>query len=324
LEIAALTAYAKLTQAVIPSKRTPGLFTLLRVDLATLAVSHVLPGGAAAGTGLGYRLLTETGVNGTDAGFALATQSIGSALVLNVLLWLGLVISIPVRGFNPLYGTAAIVGIVLIGGFAMVVFALTRGEEGAAEAMCKISRHVPFLDGGALNRLVHRLADRVRELTSDRKLVLRAVTWAAANWLLDAASLWVFVAAFGFRVPVDGLIVSYGIANVLAAIPITPSGLGVVEAVLSSMLVGFGAPRGVAILGVISYRLINFWLPIPLGGLSALSLRVGREASREARREELRSVAEQAMKEAEDRRAWAARHGLRVREATGASEETAR
>jgi hypothetical protein len=30
----------------------------------------------------------------------------GSAVVLNVLLWIALVVSIPLRGFNPLYGTA--------------------------------------------------------------------------------------------------------------------------------------------------------------------------------------------------------------------------
>jgi hypothetical protein len=72
----------------------------------------------------------------------------------------------------------------------------------------------------------------------------------------------------------DGLLVAYGLAYVLAAIPITPGGLGVVEATLTSILVGFGTTRGVATLGVVAYRLINFWLPIPLGGLAFVSLQV--------------------------------------------------
>ena len=84
-----------------------------------------------------------------------------------------------------------------------------------------------------------------------------------------------FVAAFGYRVGIDGLVVAFGLANVLAAIPITPGGLGVVEAVLTSALVGFGTPRGTAVLGVVVYRLVNFWLPIPIGGLAYLSLKVG-------------------------------------------------
>ena len=50
------------------------------------------------------------GVKGPDAGFALATAGLGSAVVLNIIFWTGLLVSIPLRGVNPFYGTAAIVG----------------------------------------------------------------------------------------------------------------------------------------------------------------------------------------------------------------------
>jgi hypothetical protein len=137
------------------------------------------------------------------------------------------------------------------------------------------------------------------------------VGWAAAFWLLDASSLWVFLAAFGHLMSPYGLLVAYGLANVMAVLPITPGGLGVVEGVLVPTLVGFGSPRGIAILGVITYRLVNFWLPIPVGALAYLSLRVEPGASRRRRAEELERLAEAAEREAEDRRQWAARHGLR-------------
>ena len=52
---------------------------------------------------------------------------------------------------------------------------------------------------------------------------------------------------------------------VLAAIPVTPGGLGVIEAVLIPSLIGFGNPTSVVAVGVVVYRLINFWLPIPVG-----------------------------------------------------------
>jgi uncharacterized protein (TIRG00374 family) len=311
LEAGALAAYAQLTRAVLPRGQGPSFFTLLRIDLTTLSVSHILPGGAAAGGGLGYRLMSEAGIAGPDAAFALGTQSIGSAVVLNVLLWLGLVISIPLRGFNPIYLTAAVVGVVVIGAFSGLILLLTRGEARAATIFRAIARKLPFLDEATVDGVVHRLAQRVNALLSDRALVRRAILWATANWLLDAASLWVFLAAFGYRVGVDGLIVSYGLANVLAAIPITPGGLGVVEAVLTSSLVGFGSPRGIAILGVIGYRLVNFWLPIPLGGLASISLRVDSGAPMKTK-EELRRLAEEGCGETEDARTWAARHGIRV------------
>jgi uncharacterized protein (TIRG00374 family) len=309
LEAASLATYAQLTRGVLPRSPKRSLWTLLRIQLSSLAVSHVVPGGAAAGGGLGYRLLTAAGVSGSDAGFALATQSIGSAVVLNAILWLGLVVSIPLRGFNPLYVTAAIVGLLVVGTFSVAVLALTRGEERAARFLRAVGRRVPFLDEETMDLLVHRVAARLRTLMADRPLLLRTVGWAATNWLLDAAALWVFLLAFGYRAPVDGLIVSYGLANVLAAIPITPGGLGVVEAVLTATLVGFGAPRGVAVLGVISYRLLTFWLPIPVGAAAYLSLRLQPEMRRA---EALGRITTEAAHEAEDVRTWAERHGVKI------------
>jgi uncharacterized membrane protein YbhN (UPF0104 family) len=131
-----------------------------------------------------------------------------------------------------------------------------------------------FVDSESLRRSFLRLAQRLNDVVAQRRVLIRASGWAAANWLLDAASLWVFIGAFGQWVNPDGLLVAYGLAYVLAAIPITPGGLGVVEATLTSILVGFGTTRGVATLGVVAYRLINFWLPIPLGGLAFVSLQV--------------------------------------------------
>ena len=312
LEVASIGAYAKLTQAVLPVDGRPSLSTLFRIDLSTLAASHIVPGGSAAGAGLGYRLLTEAGVRGTDAGFALATQSLGSAVVLNVLLWLGLLISIPKRGFNPLYGTAAVVGALLITGFAAAVLLLTRGEDRLAGVVCRIADRIPMLDGAGVSKVLSRVAERLRVLGADRRLLGRAALWATANWLLSAASLWVFVAAFGYRLDIDGLVVAFGLANVLAAIPITPGGLGVVEAVLTSALVGFGAPRGTAVLGVVVYRLVNFWLPIPIGGLAYLSLKVGPAATREERATALRQAAEDSMTDAPDAREWAKDKGIKL------------
>jgi uncharacterized protein (TIRG00374 family) len=149
-------------------------------------------------------------------------------------------------------------------------------------------------------------------LIADRRLLYSAIGWAAANWLLDAASLWVFLWAYGSRVEIDGLLVSYGLANVLAAIPLTPGGLGVVEAVLTSSLVGFGTPRDVAILGVISWRLVNFWLPIPAGGLAYLSLRARSGPPRRERREELARLMQESAITADRPKEWLERHGLRV------------
>ncbi|MGH9102988.1 MAG: lysylphosphatidylglycerol synthase transmembrane domain-containing protein [Acidimicrobiales bacterium] len=290
-EAGALTAYACLTGVVI-LRRRPSLGRLVRIDLSTLAVSHVLPAGTVGGAGLGYRLLTEAGVSGSDAGFAVATQGIGSALVLNVLLWLALLVSIPQRGFNPLYGTAAVVGAVGLTGFGLLVALLVLGESHADRALRAVARRLPLLREERVAGLVEQVAARLRELLRQPRLLGRAVAWAGANWLADAASLWVLLAAFAHRFPspVD-LLVAYGLANVLAAIPLTPAGLGVVEWVVPTIMVGFGMTRGAAVLGMVAWRLVSFWLPIPVGAAAYLSLRLEPGASRARKLAELNALA---------------------------------
>jgi uncharacterized protein (TIRG00374 family) len=295
LEVASLASYAKLTQTVLPP-RASRFSRIWRIDLSTLAVSHVLPGGTAGGDGLGYRLLSNEGVSGSDAGLALAIQGIGSALVLNAILWLSLIVSIPLTGFNPIYATAAIIGALLLAAFAALVFFLTKGEERSAIVLKGVVTRLPFLKESAADtadRVVHQIAARIRVMAADRAMLRRAVLWAAANWLLDAASLYVFLVAFGHIENPDGLLVAYGLAFVLAALPVTPGGLGVVEGVLVPSLVGFGATRGVAIVAVIGYRLVNFWLPIPVGAGAYLSLRAGGSQRTTSRREELKRAVDE-------------------------------
>jgi uncharacterized protein (TIRG00374 family) len=276
LELAALAAYAELTHTVL-SPGAPSRLRIFRINMWALAISHVLPGGTVPGTAASYRLLTESGeVSGSTAAFGLATQGIGSAVVLNVIFWLALLISIPLQGYNPAYGFAAILGVLLLAIFAGVVFLLTRGEKQAAVFLRKVADRLPFVRAETVTALVQKTADRMKILFSSSDLLMRAGIWAAANWILDAASLWVFLLAFGATVSPIDVLVAYGLANILAVIPLTPSGLGVVELTIVAVLTRFHVPGGVAAAGVLSWRLVNFWLPIPFGGASYLSLRLGR------------------------------------------------
>ncbi len=292
LEIGALVAYTQLTHAVLPPDG-PRRVRLFRINMSTLALSHVSPGGTAPGAALGYRLLTQSGVSGSDAGFALGTQGIGSAVVLNVMFWCSLVAFLVTHGFHApashhggqsqsasiLVIVAAGVGVILLGAFGGLFYLLTRGQERASRVVRRVAGRIRFLDADRTTALVERLAERFAALMRDRSLTRRAIGWAAANWLLDAASLWVFVAAFShFISPVD-LLMAYGLANILAAIPITPGGLGVVEFVLVSMITGFGPTAGQALSAVLAYRAVNFWLPIPFGGLAYASLEFERRPS---------------------------------------------
>jgi uncharacterized protein (TIRG00374 family) len=133
---------------------------------------------------------------------------------------------------------------------------------------------VPFLRGDKVEHAVLEAAHSFSLLAKDKRVMAWALVWASLNWLLDAASLWCFVAAFGHLTNPVELFAAYGIANVAGALPITPGGLGVVDSILPLLLVGFGVTRSVATLGVLGWRVVNFWLPIPTGALAFVSLKV--------------------------------------------------
>jgi uncharacterized protein (TIRG00374 family) len=283
LEGLSLFCYGLLTQAMLPpGARNPGLSRLFRIDLAAAAIAHVIPAGTLGSAGIGYRLFTAEGISGQDAAVMMATKGLGSTVVLNVLLWLSLVISIPLAGFHPIYVTVAIIGAVLLLASASLIYGITRQSTRASRALRVVGDRIPGLTGDRLEQAIGDAGRSLSELGRDRRTLVWSLIWASLNWLLDAASLWCFVAAFGRFVNPAELFAAYGIANVAGALPVTPAGLGVIDSVTPLLLVSFGVTRSVATLGVLGWRLVNFWLPIPAGAVAYVSLKVPRGAGLKA------------------------------------------
>lgn len=61
------------------------------------------------------------------------------------------------------------------------------------------------------------------------------------------------------------VLLAYAVAAVLGMIPITPGGVGFVEAGLTAMLVLAGVPGDKALLATLAYRIASYWLPLPAG-----------------------------------------------------------
>jgi uncharacterized protein (TIRG00374 family) len=287
LEVVSLFCYALLTRALLPPQGRPNISRLFRIDMAAAAIAHVIPAGTVGSAGVGFQLFTAEGLDGTDVGVMMATKGMGSTVVLNVLLWLALVISIPLSGFRPIYATVAVIGAVLLAAIAALIVGLTRGAQRAARIVRAIGNKIPGVGGDRLEKIVLQADESLRRLGTDRGVLYGSLSWASLNWLLDAASLWCFIAAFGSFADPVGLFAAYGIANVIGAIPITPAGLGVIDSVTPVLLISFGLTRSVATLGVLSWRLVNFWLPIPTGAAAYVSLKVPKGAGLRAMRRAL-------------------------------------
>ena len=84
-------------------------------------------------------------------------------------------------------------------------------------------------------------------------------------WVADCGCLAFAFLAVGAPVPWQGLLLAYCAAQLAVNLPITPGGLGVVEGSLTVALVAFGGGRAPVVAAVLLYRLISFWLPLPVG-----------------------------------------------------------
>ena len=210
-----------------------------------------------------------------DVVSAAAVEAVAAAAMLALVFVGGVVLVLPTGGDTPsfLIGGAVAVGALSLAGAG--VRALVRTPAAVVAFTRRVSARLPRIDPDVAGRAVGQLAARLAALATNRRLLLRASMWASANWLFDVAALWVFLRAFGPAQGLQGLLLAYGLAGLVALLPLTPGGLGTVEATLISVLVGFGTPHAHAVLGVITWRLAEFWLPIPLAAGAYVSLRTG-------------------------------------------------
>ena len=96
----------------------------------------------------------------------------------------------------------------------------------------------------------------------------RSLGYAAANRMLDYAALVASLYAVGAHARPSMVLLAYVISLGLALVPITPGGLGFVEAGLTTILVLAGVSSDQAVLATLLYRLVSYWLPIPVGALA--------------------------------------------------------
>jgi putative heme transporter len=140
---------------------------------------------------------------------------------------------------------------------------------------------------GSLEQRMHRPAgqftgplaetlERMSTVAPARKDWLKAVVAGGADWVADCGCLAFAFLAVGSPVPWQGLLLAYCAAQLAVNLPITPGGLGVVEGSLTVALVAFGGGRAPTVAAVLLYRLLSFWIPLPIGAACYLVLARGR------------------------------------------------
>ena len=282
-QAASLGCYAQLYRRVLAALGAQVPFLLAaRVTLATFLVSHLTPFGSATGTLLNVNTLEGEGVAAATTGEGIGLTSLLSSAALIALFGTGFVAT---AGRHLSQGYVTIAGVALALVVCVALLALLVGAhpaiaERAARRVARLARRFrSSIDPEKAARDSGQLVARARSALTGRAF-LASFAFAAADLLFDLLSLDLMFLALGYQPGFGPLAVAYAAANIASAIPLTPGGLGVTEVTLIAITVGFGAPRPTAVLAVLGYQLVNYWLPLLPGALAYLHLRLRRSAAR--------------------------------------------
>jgi hypothetical protein len=174
-----------------------------------------------------------------------------------------------------LSGVASIAGIFLLYAGATLYWTSVPGPALAVLAALAVvavlawrlrRTTVPTADAtrlGRMRRTMRETATLATMVPAGRWIVVVAL--AVLNWLTDLATLLITVHATGLTVSARTVATAYLVAQVARQIPITPGGIGVIEASLVLALTTAGAAAAPAAAAVLAYRLLSCWLILPIG-----------------------------------------------------------
>lgn len=264
LELASIASYSAITHALLPPALRLSYPVVLAIDVIGLGASHVMPGGGASAAALRLRLWARRGLPGPTAVVVGAVEYVIVVMWLIAVLVIGVLLASPSSGTRPPMRAALVVAVVTMLLFCGFLAVLIARPDQIVTMTTSAAAWIPFVKPATLERVARSVATQMRLASTTRDRYPRAALWGLANWILDVASLFLCVSAFGHVPNVGGILATYALVGLLALLPITPGGLGLVEGVAVPTLVSFGVSPTAALLGVLSWRLWAFWVPIPM------------------------------------------------------------
>jgi uncharacterized protein (TIRG00374 family) len=252
--------------------RTGGWFAVSTAQLASNALGQAVPAGAAAGAALQYRMLKGAGID---------TAATGSGMAAATALQYASLFALPAIALPVVAGTGAAPSLVSAAWLGLGIFVVVCGLL----ALLLFTDWAPEWIGRAVQWILNHVRPKHADVTTlpdrlrtQRNLIREelgerwrpALAAAVGNWMFDFGALVAALAAVGSDPNPALVLLAYTASAVLRMIPITPGGLGFVEAGLTGTLALAGVDAESAVLATLQYRLVSFWLPLLAGPVAAV------------------------------------------------------
>lgn len=246
---------------------------LRRVALVTFAgnaVQSALPVGAAFAGLYYFRQWEMFGADDVLAGWVVVAGALASFATLAGLAGLGLALAASTGTAYDL--VEAILGVIVLAMLAAIAWNQRTGlYRLAVRVTASAERRLQQPAGRFIGPLERGLL-RMRAVAPSSRGWATVLAWGTGSWLSDCGCLMFSFLAIGVGVPWQGLLLAYCAGQLAANLPITPGGLGVAEGSLTVALVAFGGAKPATVAAVLLYRVISFWIPLPVGGVCYVAL----------------------------------------------------
>ncbi len=258
-----------LTRIVLPNV---SWFVASTSQLASNAASRIIPGGAAVGGAVLFRMLAVSGTSSGQAGAALAATSGLSTTALAAFPAAGVALAVAGAPIPESLVPAVLAGGVLFPLLVCVGVVSVRTTRPLLRLGIVVSKLVSW--SARILRQSWRTDPRNLVLERDRMVAAIADRWllavvaAALNWVFDYLVLVTALVAVGADPRLSLVLLAYTGGALLTMIPVTPGGFGFVETGMTYLLVLSGITKGDALLATLAYRIVSLWLPILAGSVA--------------------------------------------------------
>ena len=261
---------------------TPGLkyWQSQQLNEAAFAISNGVPGGGAVGLAVQLGMLTSYGVAGAPATAAITAVGLWSSFVTLGFPILGVIALIAVGGNGGAYAYIGLIGLAVLV-TVVVAFVLVMRSQTLARSIGRLGNRLLGPLRGRISAL--RDLDLVGPITTFRSNMYELLKrrWATITVAQVAVSGTQFLVLFVALRGIEGwdkpgtsmgvVFAAFAISQVGLLIPITPGGLGTVDAAMIAIMVALGVQNGNATAADLVWRASSYVPQIIVGILALVS-----------------------------------------------------